>query len=101
MSVATLLAWPAVANAQGSAGGTSAPAPPPASPAAPAQGVSGDMGLNMPAHLMRGKRVRISGQSRKAKRKVVRIERRAPGGTWLAVGSVRASKTGAWTLVWK
>jgi hypothetical protein len=100
MSVAMLGALPALASAQDTGGGVSAPAPATPTDAAPTSGAD-DMGLRMPAHAMRGKPVRISGHSRRAKKRVVRIERREAGGTWLAIGSVRASKKGDWTIVWK
>jgi hypothetical protein len=45
--------------------------------------------------------VRVSGQSRRARRRVVRIEGRLGEGTWTVLARSRATRKGAFTAVWR
>jgi hypothetical protein len=85
------------ATAQAADGGTGGVAPPPPqSPSGPAV----DMTVDAPRAAFVRERVRINGTSRRARRRVVRIERRRRGGTWVQITRVRADRKGAYTAVW-
>jgi hypothetical protein len=97
---------PATAPAAGGTGGTSAPAsepPPPGSgaPSAESEAAPDDMPVTAPRTAFVRDRVRIRGATRRARRKVVRIEQRRSGGGWLLVARVRATRSGAFQAVWR
>jgi hypothetical protein len=88
-------ALPAAAAAGADNGGTTPPSdtPPPAEPA--------DLTMTAPRSAFVRDRVRISGSSHRARRRVVRIERRLAAGTWTLVTRVRADRKGGFTAVWR
>ena len=98
MALALVLALPAGAAAATTAdtGGT---APPQAQPEPDAP--SGDMAVSAPRSAYVRDRVRVSGQSRRARKRVVLIESRRAGGAWTAVSRVRADRKGRFTAVWR
>jgi rare lipoprotein A len=92
-------AVPAAAVAQSSEGngGTAPPQPdPPAGQQAPA----GDMAVDAPRSGFVGRRVRVGGKSRRARRKVVHIEGRRAGGAWSVLARVRADRKGVFSATW-
>src|SRR4051794_22028271 len=87
-----LVVWPAAAVADDATGGT---APPSASPQTP----SDEMPVDAPHTALVGRRVRIGGKARRARRKVVRIEGRVARGPWAVLVRARATRAGAFTAV--
>jgi hypothetical protein len=68
----------------------------------PAAGApSGDMAVDAPRSALVGDRVRITGASRRARRRVVRIEQRPANGVWTEVARVRADRKGRFRAVWR
>jgi rare lipoprotein A len=92
------LALPAGALAATDAG-TGGTAPPQAQPepSAPA----GDMSVSTPRSAFVRDRVRVRGTSRRARKRVVRIESRRTGGAWTTVSRVRADRKGGFAAVWR
>jgi hypothetical protein len=66
-------------------------------PAAP----SGQMPVTAPRSALVGERIAVAGSSRRARRRVVRIERRVTGGTWAEAARARADRRGRFRAVWK
>jgi hypothetical protein len=97
--VLALATTPASAHASGDAG-TGGMAPPSAQAPASAQ-PNADMGVTAPRSAFVRERVRVGGKSRRARRRVVRIERRGRGGTWSEIARVRADRKGTFTAVWR
>jgi len=90
---------PAVATAQSSEGngGTAPPQPdPPAGQQTP-----GDMAVDAPRSGFVGHRVRVGGKSRRARRRVVRIEGRQGDGPWTILARVRADRKGVFAAAWR
>jgi len=99
-----LLAVPVAGAASGSAdtgtGGTAPPQPqtgPPPAPQTPAD----DMTVEAPRSAFLKRRVRVGGKSRRARRRVVRIEGRRDQGPWTVLTRVRADRKGAFSGVWR
>jgi rare lipoprotein A len=99
-----LMSVPAAGAASGSAdagtGGT-APPQPQTGPPPPADTPAGDMDVDAPRSAFVRRRVRIGGKSRRARRKVVRIEGRLAGGAWTTLVRARADRKGVFSAVWK
>jgi rare lipoprotein A (peptidoglycan hydrolase) len=55
----------------------------------------------MPAVGYVRRRVVIKGQTHRARKRVVHIERRSDGASWVLIKNVRADQTGAWRAGWK
>jgi hypothetical protein len=90
-----LFATPASAGTDSGTGGTS---PPPAQ----APGAQpGDMPVAAPRSAFVRQRVRIGGSSRRARRRVVRIDVSATAGVWTEVARVRADRKGRFSAVWR
>lgn len=98
--VLVLAAPPGVAAADaGSGTGGTAP-PQPESPAGQ-QAPVGDMAVDAPRSAFVGRRVRVGGKSRRARRRVVHIEGRRVKGPWTVLTRVRADRKGAFSAVWR
>jgi len=99
-----LVAVPAAGAASGSAdtgtGGT-APPQPQTGPPPPAQTPAGDMAVDAPRSAFVRRRVRVGGKSRRARRRVVRIEGRRARGPWTTLVRARADRKGLFSAVWK
>ena len=89
----------ALAVTDSGTGGTAPPQAEPEAPSAPAP--AGDMAVSAPRSAYVRDRVRISGRSLKARRRVVLIEARPAGGTWSAAARVRADRKGRFAAVWR
>jgi rare lipoprotein A len=59
------------------------------------------MDVQAPRSAFVGRRVRVDGKSRRARRRVVRIEGRQGNGPWTLLARVRADRKGVFTAVWK
>jgi rare lipoprotein A len=78
--------------------GTGGMAPPAAAtPNSPA----GEMLVTAPRSAFVRERVRIRGESRRARKRVVRLEQRRSGGPWIEVARVRASRNGDFSAIWR
>jgi rare lipoprotein A len=99
-----LVAVPTAGAASGSAdagtGGT-APPQPQTGPPPPAQTPAGEMAVDAPRSAFVRRRVRIGGKSRRARRKVVRVEGRLARGAWTTLVRARADRKGVFSAVWK
>jgi rare lipoprotein A len=87
-----LVAWPAAAVADGGTGGTAPPAQ---------QSPNDEMTVDTPRSALVGRRVRVGGKARRARRRVVRIEGRLAQGPWTLLARVRADRKGGFTAIWK
>jgi hypothetical protein len=97
-----VLALPAGANAAGSGnGGTAPPQEQQPQPGAPASQGNGDMAVDAPRSAFVRDRVRVKGTSRRARKRVVRVESRRAGGVWTTVALARADRKGAFAAVWR
>ena len=94
------LALPAGASAATTAG-SGGTAPPQAEPEPQAQAPVGDMSVSAPRSAFVRDRVRVRGTSRKARRRLVRVEARRAGGVWTTVARVRGDRKGAFAAVWR
>jgi len=94
-----LAALPATAGAD-DGGGTGGTSPPPEAPAGQ-QAPAGEMGVDAPRAAFVGRRVRVGGKARRARRRVVHIDGRRSGGPWTPLARARADRKGAFTAVWK
>jgi hypothetical protein len=110
MPALALLALPASAGAAGTAGGgTGGTAPPSADPPPQQQAPNGEPVMDAPRSAFLRRPVRVSGKSRRARRRVVRIEGRqaaegtgaAGNGRWIVLARARATRKGAFTAVWR
>jgi rare lipoprotein A len=95
----TLLAAALPVSAQAATDSSTGGASPPA--AQTPNGPTADMTVTAPLSAFVRHRVRLSGTSRRARRRVVRIEQRRARGPWLQVARVRADRKGAFTAVWR
>jgi rare lipoprotein A len=96
------LALPAgalAATGSGDGTGTGGTAPPQSQPEQQAPG--GDMAVDAPRSAFVRDRVRVRGSSRRARRRVVRVESRVAGGPWTTVARARADRKGAFAAVWR
>ena len=59
------------------------------------------MAVDAPRSAFLGRRVRVSGKSRHARRRVVRIEGRQGDGPWSPLTRVRADRKGRFTTTWR
>ena len=92
-----LIALPAAASAGSGTGGMS---PPPQEPPHGQSAPAADMPVDAPRSGLVGRRVRVSGKSRRARRRVVRIEGRQGDGPWSLLTRVRADRKGRFTTTW-
>ena len=76
-------------------------APQPQTGPPPPGGQSPDMAVDAPRTAFVGKRVRVSGKSRRARRKVIRVEGRREEGAWATLARVRADRKGTFSGTWK
>jgi rare lipoprotein A len=79
-------------------------APEPQTGAPPPGGTSPETApapVDAPRSAFVGQRVRVGGQSRRARRKVVRVEGRRAQGSWIVLARVRADRKGAFSGTWK
>ncbi len=101
--VLALLAGPAAVHAASEStaeSGTGGTAPPPESPSGD-QPPAGPMPVQAPRTALVGRRTRLSGKARRARRRVVRVEGRLEQGPWTVLTRVRASGRGAFSVVWR
>jgi rare lipoprotein A len=97
--VPALALAPAAARADDGSG-TGGTAPPPAQAPASDQ-PPGEMAVTAPRSAFVRQRVRVGGKSRRVRRRVVRIERRARGGKWSEITRVRADGKGSFSAIWR
>ena len=95
-----LVAWTLALSA--AAGAAVAAEPDTGGTAPPAPGTpSGDMPVDAPPSAYVRQRVRIGGQSRRARRRLVRIDARQASGPWVEVARVRGDRDGSFSAVWR
>jgi hypothetical protein len=99
-ALALVLFAPAAAATAGSDSGTGGTAPPPAAPPGQ-QTPAGDMAVDAPRSAFVGRRVRVGGKSRRARRRVVHIEGRRGQAPWTVLTRVRADRKGVFSAVWR
>ena len=89
----------ALATTNAGTGGTAPPQAQSEAPSAPAP--ASDMAVSTPRSAYVRDRVRISGRSTQARRRVVLIEARPAGGAWSGAARVRADRKGRFAAVWR
>jgi hypothetical protein len=88
-------------HADSGTGGTAPPQPQTGPPPPGQQAPASDMVVDAPRSALVGRRVRVGGKARRARRRVVSIEARPAGGAWTTLARVRADRKGVFSAVWK
>lgn len=101
LPAATPGAAAAPGNANAGTGGTAPPQPQTGPPPPGQQTPASDMVVDAPRSAFVGRRLRVGGKARGARKRVVTIEARPAGGAWAPLARVRADRKGVFSAVWK